>query len=93
MAEHTEAPANQVDDTALQAMRKRWLTIVAGASAAAVIAYGVYWVPALRCVQSTDDAYVRGNIARITLQIAGSVASNAPNGIGSYHSASMRSKQ
>jgi len=82
----TEVLANQVADTALRATRTRWLTLVAGASALVAIAYGVYWTVALRYVRSTNDAYVRGNIAEITLHRSGSVASNAPNGIGSYQS-------
>jgi membrane fusion protein, multidrug efflux system len=53
--------------------RKRWLAIVVGAFALVGIAYGVYWSLVLRYEQSTDDAYVSGNVVQITPQIAGTV--------------------
>jgi membrane fusion protein (multidrug efflux system) len=53
--------------------RKRWLAIVAGAFALIGIAYGTYWAFVLRFEQSTDDAYVSGNVVQITPQIAGTV--------------------
>ncbi|HEV8553524.1 MAG TPA: efflux RND transporter periplasmic adaptor subunit [Casimicrobiaceae bacterium] len=56
-----------------QAQRKRWLAIVVGAFAAIGIAYGAYWAIALRYVQTTDDAYVNGNVVQITPQISGTV--------------------
>jgi membrane fusion protein (multidrug efflux system) len=37
------------------------------------IAWGAYWMLALRYAESTDDAYVSGNIVQITPQIAGTV--------------------
>jgi len=53
--------------------RKRWLAIVVGAFVLIGIAYGVYWALVLRYEQSTDDAYVSGNVVQITPQIAGTV--------------------
>jgi membrane fusion protein (multidrug efflux system) len=53
--------------------RKRWLAIVVGAVAVVGIAYGAYWAVALRYDQSTDDAYVNGNVVQITPQISGTV--------------------
>jgi len=53
--------------------RKRWLAIVGGAFAVIGIAYGAYWALVLRYEQSTDDAYVSGNVVQITPQIAGTV--------------------
>ena len=53
--------------------RKRWLLLVAGSFALIGIVYGVYWTLALRYVQSTDDAYVSGNVVQITPQISGTV--------------------
>src|SRR5437868_14245062 len=53
--------------------RKRWLAIVIGTFAAIGIVYGAYWALALRYVQSTDDAYVSGNVVQITPQISGTV--------------------
>jgi membrane fusion protein (multidrug efflux system) len=53
--------------------RKRWMMLVAAAFASIGIAYGTYWALALRYIQSTDDAYVSGNIVQITPQISGTV--------------------
>src|SRR6202521_662665 len=57
----------------LGSTRKRWMLLVAGSFALIGIAYGVYWTLALRYVQSTDDAYVSGNVVQITPQISGTV--------------------
>jgi membrane fusion protein (multidrug efflux system) len=57
----------------LEAKRKRWLAIVIGAVAAMAFGYGAYWLIALRYWQSTDDAYVSGNVVQITPQISGTV--------------------
>src|SRR5438874_12602422 len=64
-----EAPATKLPGSA----RKRWLLLVAGSFALITVAYGVYWTLALRYVQSTDDAYVSGNVVQITPQISGTV--------------------
>jgi len=53
--------------------RKRWLAIAIGVFAVVGAAYGAYWAIALRDRQSTDDAYVSGNVVQITPQIAGTV--------------------
>src|SRR5579862_9013473 len=55
--------------------RRLWLAIVAGAFVAIGAAYGVYWATVLRYSQSTDDAYVNGNVVQITPQISGTVVS------------------
>jgi len=55
--------------------RKRWLAIAIGAFAVVGLAYGAYWASVLRFVQSTDDAYVSGNVVQITPQISGTVVS------------------
>jgi len=57
----------------MRVKRKRWLTLVALAFVAIGIAYGAYWAIVLRDLQSTDDAYVNGNIVQITPQISGIV--------------------
>jgi len=57
----------------LQSRRKRWLALVIGVFALIGIAYGAYWALTMRYVQSTDDAYVSGNVVQITPQIAGTV--------------------
>ncbi len=53
--------------------RKRWLAIAIGAFGLIGVAYGVWWALALRYTQSTDDAYVSGNVVQITPQISGTV--------------------
>jgi membrane fusion protein, multidrug efflux system len=61
------------NDGALRNTRKRWLVIVLGAFALIAVGYGGYWAIALRNTQSTDDAYVSGNVVQITPQVAGTV--------------------
>src|SRR6202011_5245614 len=57
--------------------RKRWLwlSIFGGAFLVIGAAYGLYWANVLRYRQSTDDAYVNGNVVQITPQISGTVVS------------------
>jgi membrane fusion protein, multidrug efflux system len=69
MSTDTKTPS----PTELQGRRKRWLAFVIGAFALIGVAYGAYWAVAMRYVQSTDDAYVSGNVVQITPQIAGTV--------------------
>ena len=52
-----------------------WLSIVGGAFLLIGAAYTVYWADVLRYRQSTDDAYVNGNVVQITPQISGTVVS------------------
>jgi membrane fusion protein (multidrug efflux system) len=54
---------------------KRTLMLVGVTLAIVVIGvgYGIYWYTVLRLRESTDDAYVNGNIVQITPQIAGTV--------------------
>src|SRR5215475_10417086 len=59
----------------LKGRRTLWLAVVTGAFVAIGAAYGVYWGTVLRYSQSTDDAYVNGNIVQITPQISGTVVS------------------
>src|SRR5215831_3686523 len=60
-------------EPALTARRKRWLGLVIGGFLAIGIGYAVYWATHLRHLESTDDAYVGGNVVQITPQIAGTV--------------------
>ncbi len=55
------------------AKRWRWLVGVLGGVLVVGIAYGVYWAQVLRYHQTTDDAYVSGNVVQITPQISGTV--------------------
>jgi membrane fusion protein, multidrug efflux system len=61
--------------SSLQSRRKLWLAVVAGAFVVVGAAYGAYWARVLRYSQSTDDAYVNGNVVQITPQISGTVVS------------------
>src|SRR5207249_5155014 len=76
IASHKEfimSESTQASPSTAPTQRKRWLLIVVGAFAALGIACGIYWALALRHVQSTDDAYVNGNVVQITPQISGTV--------------------
>src|SRR5215467_1106417 len=53
--------------------RWRWLGALAALLATAGAVYGAYWAQVLRYHQSTDDAYVGGNVVQITPQISGTV--------------------
>jgi membrane fusion protein (multidrug efflux system) len=53
--------------------RKRWLAFVIAAFGLIGVAYAAWWAVALRYTQSTDDAYVSGNVVQITPQISGTV--------------------
>ena len=53
--------------------RKRLLTLLIGLFLAAGIGYGIYWALVGRYVESTDDAYVGGNLVQITPQVSGTV--------------------
>jgi len=59
--------------TATSATRRRWIAIIIGAFVLALAAYGMWWAAVLRYTQSTDDAYVSGNVVQITPQISGTV--------------------
>lgn len=53
--------------------RKRMLTTLAAALVIAGVGYGVYWGLYGRWFESTDDAYVQGNVVQVTPQVAGTV--------------------
>ena len=57
------------------ALSRRWRLLGAVGTGVAVIAlvYGLYWREVLRWHQTTDDAYVSGNVVQITPQISGTV--------------------
>ena len=54
--------------------RKKALTAVAGLVAVGGIAYAAYWALVLNHFESTDNAYVQGNVIQITPQIGGTVS-------------------
>ncbi len=53
--------------------RRKALTAVAAAVAVAGVAYGVYWALVLNHFESTDNAYVQGNVVQLTPQVGGTV--------------------
>jgi len=55
--------------------RRKWLAAVGGAVGLAAGAYGAYFAIAGNRYESTDNAYVQGNIVQITPQVSGTVVS------------------
>ena len=53
--------------------RRRALAIIAGLVLLAGAGYATYWSLVLNHVESTDNAYVQGNVVQITPQVAGTV--------------------
>jgi len=53
--------------------RKKALTGVAAAVVVAGIAYGAYWALVLNHYETTDNAYVQGNVVQLTPQVGGTV--------------------
>jgi membrane fusion protein (multidrug efflux system) len=78
--DHTAIPANNpapASATRSATRKRRWLLLsaVSGAFLIIAVAYGLYWADVLRFQQSTDDAYVSGNVVQITPQVSGTVIS------------------
>jgi membrane fusion protein (multidrug efflux system) len=65
-----EAPVD-----AMKTRRLRWLIGSGIAFLLIAVGYSAYWELALRYQESTDDAYVNGNVVQITPQISGIVTS------------------
>ena len=65
------APQTQAAESNPQ--RKKALTAVAAAVAVAGIAYGAYYALVLNHFESTDNAYVQGNVVQLTPQVGGTV--------------------
>ena len=53
--------------------RRKALTAVSAAVLVAGIGYGAYWALVLNHFESTDNAYVQGNVVQITPQVGGTV--------------------
>ncbi|MGZ5130173.1 MAG: EmrA/EmrK family multidrug efflux transporter periplasmic adaptor subunit, partial [Caldimonas sp.] len=57
--------------------RRKALLGVAGVVALGAIVYGAYWALVLNHFESTDNAYVQGNVVQLTPQVAGTVVAIA----------------
>ena len=66
-------PAQADPAAAASATRRKALTLIAATVVLAGAGYGVYWWLALNHIESTDNAYVQGNVVQITPQVAGTV--------------------
>ena len=53
--------------------RKRMLALIAGVVVLVGIGYGAWWLLVASHYESTDDAYVAGNVVQVTPQVAGTV--------------------
>ncbi|HEY4998348.1 MAG TPA: biotin/lipoyl-binding protein, partial [Usitatibacter sp.] len=53
--------------------RRKALIALTALVAIAGIAYGLYWLLVLNHYESTDDAYVQGNVVQLTPQVGGTV--------------------
>src|SRR5512142_1679338 len=59
--------------------RRKLLVGILSVALLAAIAWGAYWALVLRWEESTDDAYVNGDVVQITSQIPGTVVKIAAN--------------
>jgi membrane fusion protein (multidrug efflux system) len=69
----SESAAPQTTSIPVNPKRKPALLIVTGVFALAALGYGVHWWLHLADHESTDNAYVQGNVIQITPQVAGTV--------------------
>jgi membrane fusion protein (multidrug efflux system) len=67
------APPSPQDLAAQRRTRTRWLVFAIAVFVLVGAGYTIFWSTVLRHRESTDDAYVNGNIVQITPQIAGTV--------------------
>ena len=72
MDKHAGQSANENGATA-NANRRRWIGLIVVVVALSGAAYGGYWGLVARYYESTDNAYVGGNVVQITPQVAGTV--------------------
>jgi len=67
------APAGAAAPAARPAPRRKALAAIATVVVLGGAGYAAYWALALNHVESTDNAYVQGNVVQITSQVAGTV--------------------
>jgi len=68
-----QQPAGNPQPPASNGKRKRMMTLLVLVIVIAAIAYGLYYFLVARFSESTDDAYVNGNVVQITPQVSGTV--------------------
>jgi membrane fusion protein, multidrug efflux system len=68
-----QQPAANPQPSAGNGKRRRMMTLLVLVIAIAAIAYGLYYFLVARFSESTDDAYVNGNVVQITPQVTGTV--------------------
>ncbi|HEY1611993.1 MAG TPA: efflux RND transporter periplasmic adaptor subunit [Paraburkholderia sp.] len=68
-----QQPAGNPQPSASNSKRKRMMTLLVLVILIAAIAYGLYYFLVARFSESTDDAYVNGNVVQITPQVSGTV--------------------
>jgi membrane fusion protein, multidrug efflux system len=68
-----QQPAANPQPNANSGKRKRMMTLLVLVIVIAAIAYGLYYFLVARFTESTDDAYVNGNVVQITPQVTGTV--------------------
>jgi len=68
-----QQPAANPQPSASNGKRRRMMTLLVLVIAIAAIAYGLYYFLVARFSESTDDAYVNGNVVQITPQVTGTV--------------------
>ena len=75
MATEESAGSNKPENppAAKNGKRRKAMLAVTGVVLAAGIAYGAYWALVLNHYESTDNAYVQGNVVQLTPQISGTV--------------------
>jgi membrane fusion protein (multidrug efflux system) len=73
MSDSNSKPSAASKVPSLKARRLRWLAVATSAFVVLAAAYAVWWAKELRYVESTDDAYVSGNVVQITPQVSGTV--------------------
>jgi membrane fusion protein (multidrug efflux system) len=69
------ATAQAVAPTATTSKRRRGLMVLGGVAILGGVVYGSYWFVSARHYQSTDDAYVDGDLVQITSEVPGTVIS------------------
>ncbi len=68
-----QQPAANPQPNASNGKRRRMMTLLVLVIVIAAIAYGLYYFLVARYTESTDDAYVNGNVVQITPQVTGTV--------------------